>query len=204
MTMDENALINRARQGDLDAFNQLVLAYQDLAYHCAYRIMGESDAAEDATQEAFLSAFRKLHTYRGGSFRAWLLRIVTNRCYDDLRYARRRPVADLHPAGRDGEEIESPPWLADPGESPEERVLRQELNAAIQHCLQALPPNFRTVAVLVDVQGLDYEEASQAIGKPLGTVKSRLSRARARLRDCLQQFWELLPDAFRLKAESAS
>ncbi len=200
--MDEDTLITLAQEGDLDAFNRLVLTYQDLAYHCAYRIMGESDAAEDATQEAFLSAFRKLHTFRGGSFRAWLLRIVTNRCYDDLRYRRRRPVADLHPTDHHGEEIESPRWLADPGETPEERAARLELNRAIQHCLQNLPPAFRTVAILVDVQGMDYEEAAQVIGKPLGTVKSRLSRARARLRDCLQQFWELLPDTFRLRTES--
>ncbi|RMF39530.1 MAG: sigma-70 family RNA polymerase sigma factor [Anaerolineae bacterium] len=202
--MDEDTLISLAQQGDLDAFNQLVLAYQDLAYHCAYRIMGESDAAEDATQDAFISAFRKLDSFRGGSFRAWLLRIVTNRCYDVLRYRRRRPIANLNPTDQHGEEIESPPWLADSGESPEERATRMELNQAIQHCLQDLPPVFRTVAVLVDVQGMDYEEAAHIIGKPLGTVKSRLSRARARLRNCLQQFWELLPDAFRLEAESVS
>ncbi len=204
MTINETALIALAQQGDLEAFNRLVLAYQDLVYNQAYRIMGESDAAEDAAQEAFISAFRRLDTFQGGSFRAWLLRIVTNRCYDMLRYRKRRPVTDLHPEGRDGEEIESPGWLADPGESPEERALRRELNAAIQECLQNLPPAFRTVAVLVDVQGLDYQEAAEALGKPVGTVKSRLSRARARLRECLQQFWELLPAAFRWKAESVS
>lgn len=199
--MDEALLIERALQGDLEAFNDLVLAYQDMVYHQAYRILGESDAAEDATQEAFISAFRKLDSFRGGSFRAWLLRIVTNRCYDDLRYNKRRPVTTLQPEDRYGEEVESPRWLADPAEGPEDRLLRSQLNQAIQHCLQDLPPIFRAVAVLVDVQGLDYIEAAEAIGKPVGTVKSRLSRARARLRDCLQGFWELLPDAFRLKAK---
>ncbi len=202
MTMDESALIALAQQGDLDAFNRLVLAYQDLVYNQAYRIMGESDAAEDAAQETFISAFRRIDTFHGGSFRAWLLRIATNRCYDMLRYRKRRPVADLYPEGQDGEEIESPRWLADPAESPEERLLREELNRAIQECLQNLPPAFRAAAVLVDVQGLDYREAAEALGKPVGTVKSRLSRARARLRECLQQFGELLPSAFRWKAES--
>ncbi len=199
--MDEALLIERALQGDLEAFNDLVLVYQDMVYHQAYRILGESDAAEDATQEAFISAFRKLDSFRGGSFRAWLLRIVTNRCYDDLRYHKRRPVTALQPEDRYGEEVESPRWLTDPVEGPEDRLLRSQLNEAIQHCLQDLPPVFRAVAVLVDVQGLDYAEAAEAIGKPVGTVKSRLSRARVRLRDCLQGFWELLPDAFRLKAE---
>lgn len=199
--MDEALLIERALQGDLEAFNDLVLVYQDMVYHQAYRILGESDTAEDATQEAFISAFRKLDSFRGGSFRAWLLRIVTNRCYDTLRYHKRRPVTALQPEDRYGEEVESPRWLADPAEGPEDHLLRSQLNEAIQHCLQDLPPIFRAVAVLVDVQGLDYAETAEAIGKPVGTVKSRLSRARARLRDCLQGFWELLPDAFRLKAE---
>ncbi|GAB4522670.1 MAG: sigma-70 family RNA polymerase sigma factor [Anaerolineales bacterium] len=201
LTLNEDLVIARAQQGDLDAFNDLVLRYQEMAYHQAYRILGESDTAEDATQEAFIAAYRKLASFQGGSFRAWILRIVTNRCYDFLRYHKRRPITALNPENRDGEEIESPTWLADPSESPEERLLRGQLNQAIQHCLQNLPPAFRTVAILVDVQGLDYTEAAQVIGKPVGTVKSRLSRARARLRDCLQGFWELLPDAFRLKAE---
>ncbi|MBE9524041.1 MAG: sigma-70 family RNA polymerase sigma factor, partial [Chloroflexi bacterium] len=118
--MDEAALIQDARQGDLTAFNRLVLAYQDMVYNQAYRVIGEPGAAEDATQEAFISAYRKLHTYRGGSFRGWLLRIVTNACYDEMRRRKRRPVAPLEPQNKEGEEIESPRWMIDPGESPEE------------------------------------------------------------------------------------
>lgn len=199
--MDEAALIQEARQGDLDAFNRLVLAYQDLVYGQAYRMMGESEAAEDATQEAFISAFKKLDTYRGGSFKAWLLRIVTNACYDELRRQKRRPTTPLEPLDADEEEVESPRWLADPGESPEEAAERAELSRALQGCLEGLPDEFRAVILLVDMQGLDYGEASHAIGKPLGTVKSRLARGRLRLRDCLQGFWELLPVAFRLVEE---
>lgn len=200
--MEEAALIQDALQGDLDAFNRLVLAYQDMVYYQAYRMMGEPQGAEDATQEAFISAFRKLKSYRGGSFKAWLLRIVTNACYDELRRQKRRPTTPLEPLDADDEEIESPNWLADDSESPEEAAARAELNEAIQNCLADLPEDFRAAVVLVDLQGLDYSEAAQAIGKPLGTIKSRLARARSRLRDCLQGFWELLPAAFRLVEES--
>lgn len=200
--MDEEGLIRAAIQGDLDSFNRLVLAYQDLLYNQAYRMLGEPQGAEDATQDAFISAYRKLKSYRGGSFRAWLLRIVTNTCYDEFRRQKRRPIAPLAPLSQDDEEIESPRWMADPSESPEEAAVRSDIREALKHCLGELPPDFRSVVILVDVQGLDYAEAAQAIGKPLGTVKSRLARARVRLRDCLSGFGELLPAAFRLVKES--
>lgn len=199
--MDEIALIQAAKQGDLDAFNRLVLAYQDQVYAQAYRMMGEPDAAEDATQEAFISAFRSIQSYRGGSFRAWLLRIVTNASYDELRRRQRRPTTPLEPVDSEEEEIESPHWLADPSESPEDKAERMELDQAIQNCLKDLPPEFRAVVVLVDVQGFDYFEAAEVIRKPVGTVKSRLSRARLRLRDCLKGWWELIPAQFRLVNE---
>ena len=200
--MDEAALIDAAQQGDLDSFNRLVLVYQNLLYTQAYRMMGESDAAEDATQDAFITAYRKMHTFRGGSFKAWLLRIVTNLCYDELRRRKRRPTTPLEPLDKDDEEIESPSWLADPGESPEDAAARAELARAIQECLDQLKPDFRAAVVLVDIQGMDYSEAAQALGKPLGTVKSRLARARTRMKNCLQRFWELLPVSFRLMGES--
>jgi len=200
--MDDAALIEYAQGGDVNAFNRLVLTYQDQVYHQAYRMMGEEEAAADATQDAFISAYRNIRTYRGGSFRAWLLRIVTNACYDELRRRKRRPTTPLEPVDNDGEEVESPPWIIDPGESPEESATRAELRGAIQHCLQGLPDEFRAVVVLVDVQGMDYGEASQVIGKPLGTVKSRLARARVRLQNCLKGFWELLPTMHRLDGEA--
>jgi len=196
--MDEIALINDARQGDLDAFNRLVLAYQDLVYNQAFRVLNDPQAADDATQEAFISAFKNLRSFRGGSFRAWLLRIVTNACYDELRRRKRKPTTSLEPLDDSGDEIESPHWIADPGELPEDNVVRVELGNAIQNCLEKLPVDFRVVVVLVDVQGMDYLEAADVIGKPLGTVKSRLARARSRMRDCLQGFWELLPISMRL------
>ena len=200
--MDEVALIQYAQQGDLEAFNRLVLAYQDMVYNQAYRVMGEPDAAEDATQEAFISAYRKIHTYRGGSFKAWLLRIVTNACYDELRRRKRRPTTPLEPVDEFDEEIESPRWLADTGEAPEDTALRAELSEAIQNCLNDLSHEFRTVVILVDIQGMDYAEAANIMGTPLGTIKSRLARARQGMRQCLQDFRELLPTAFRLENEA--
>jgi RNA polymerase sigma-70 factor (ECF subfamily) len=199
--MDESSLIRDAQRGDLDAFNRLVLAYQEALFNTALRILGDEDLAADATQEAFLSAFRSLNAYRGGSFKAWLLRTVTNACYDELRRRKRRPTAPLEPDDSDGEEIESPRWLADLDASPEEQFDQAELEHAIQHCLDALPTDFRVVVVLADIQGLDYSEVARAVRVPLGTIKSRLARARLRLRECLQAFWELLPAAFRLQSE---
>lgn len=200
--MDEVALISTASQGDLDSFNRLVLAYQDSVYSQAYRLMGDTAAAEDATQEAFISAYRNIRTYRGGSFKSWLMRIVTNACYDELRRRKRRPTTPLEPLDSDDEEVESPRWMEDPGETPEEAAQRSELSSALQGCLNGLPVEFRVVVVMVDIQGMDYTEASQALGAPLGTVKSRLARARLKLRDCLQGFWELLPATLRLVDES--
>ena len=201
--MDETALIQSAQHGDLDAFNTLVLAYQDVLFSTALRILGDDDLAADATQDAFLSAFRGLNTYRGGSFKAWLLRTVTNACYDELRRKKRRPTTPLEPDSPDGAEMDAPRWLADPALSPEQSAEAVELEHAIQHCLENLPLDFRTVVVMADLQGLDYTEVAVAVHAPLGTIKSRLARARVRLRECLQGFAELLPSSFRLEGELA-
>lgn len=197
--MDENSLIQSAKKGDLDAFNRLVLAYQDVVYNQAYRVLGDQQLADDATQDTFIAAFNNLRKFRGGSFKAWLLRIVTNTCYDELRRQKRRPTTPLEPLDDSGDEIESPHWLIDNIELPEDQIERDELSNAIQHCLDKLPVDFRVVVALVDIQGMDYAEAAAVIGTPLGTVKSRLARARLRLRDCLQGFWELLPASMRLE-----
>lgn len=192
-------MIQAARGGDLDSFNRLVLAYQDMVYNHAYRMMGEDESADDATQNTFISAYNHLSSFRGGSFKAWLLRIVTNACYDELRRRKRRPTVPLEPIDDTGEEVESARWMIDPAEQPEERAERVELQRAIQHCLDNLPVEFRSAVIMVDIQGLDYSEASQAARKPIGTIKSRLARARLRLRDCLNGFAELLPTGFRLE-----
>lgn len=197
--MDEKVLIDAARQGDVGSFNQLVLSYQSMVYNLAYRILGDRDAAADATQDAFLSAFQAIGKFRGGSFKAWLLRIVTNACHDQLRLKQRRPVTSLDALFvLDPVPIQS---LTDPGESPEEYALRQELSRVIQVGIGTLPPEQRVALILSDVQGLSYQEIAGVIGVSLGTVKSRLSRARGKLRDFLLEQRELLPSRYRLKNE---
>jgi len=192
--MDEQALIAAARRGDAQAFNKLILNYQTLVYNVAYRMLHDPDAAADATQEAFISAFRALHGFRGGSFKAWLLRIVTNACYDQLRVAQRRPSSSLDDMSIDPDHS---PTLLDHAESPEDYALRQDLGQAIQGGLDQLPPDQKVTVILSDIQGLSYEEIAEATGVALGTVKSRLSRGRARLRDYLREQQELLPRRYR-------
>ena len=185
-TSDKMVLISSALAGDLDSFNCLVLEYQNLVYNHAYRILGERFAADDAAQEAFILAFRKLSSFRSGSFRSWLLRIATNVCYDELRHRKRHPTSSLEFHDEMGEEIDSPKWMVDPGELPEEELERVDLARTIQACIDDLPIEHRLIIVLVDIQGLDYAETSETLGIPLGTVKSRLARARARLCLCLR------------------
>jgi len=192
---DEAALIAAAQAGDLPAFNQLILHYQGLAYNVAYRIMGDPDSAADATQDGFIKAFKKLGQYRGGSFKAWLLRIITNTCYDVLRARKRRPTSSLE---REDEDPDYDSRLLDNAERPEAYVLRQELAGLLQTAIARLPPDQRTALILADIEGLDYQEIAEATGAALGTVKSRLSRARARLRDILLAQKELLPARYRL------
>lgn len=201
--MDEQSLIQEAQRGDLNAFNSLVLHYQNTVFNTAVRILGDDDRAADASQEAFLSAFKSINSFRGGSFKAWLMRTVTNACYDELRRQKRRPTTPLEPETDDGDEMDSPRWLADPSMTPDQQMEADELEHAIQHCLNALPTDFRTAVVLADVQGMDYSEVAQASHVPLGTIKSRLARARLKLRECLRGYEELLPSVFRLDGEDA-
>lgn len=196
--MDEAALITQAKKGDVAAFNRLVMTYQQAVYNVAYRIMGEPQPAEDATQEAFISAYKSLNRFRGGNFKAWLMRIVTNGCYDELRRRKRRPQSSLDEL-TDGSD--SYAFLRNADEGPEAHQVRVEMAQAIEHCLEALPDDQRITAVMCDVEGYDYNEIARITSVSLGTVKSRVSRARSKLRDCLQGFMELLPVSYRLNAE---
>jgi RNA polymerase sigma factor (sigma-70 family) len=192
--MDERCLLQEARDGDLDAFNQLVVAHQNHAYSFAYRMLGEKEGAADAAQQAFLSAYRHLNEMRGESFRSWLLRIVANACLDELRRQKRRPAVSLQDltAGEDDEHgEESLSILADPTDGPEAAIVRSELRRAIEDCLALLPPEQRATVLLVDVHAQDYAEAARTLRIALGTVKSRVARARADLRDCLRAKGEL-------------
>jgi RNA polymerase sigma-70 factor (ECF subfamily) len=180
------------------AFNQLVDSYQRLAYNVAYRTLGQAEEAADATQDAFLSAFRAISDFRGGSFKAWLLRIVVNACYDQLRRRQRQPTDSLE-ALADSSHADLAP--SDPALGPEPTALGQETAEAIQQALDRLAPEQRLTVVLCDVQGLSYEEAAAALEVAIGTVKSRLSRARAQLRDELIARGELPAAAKRHQPE---
>jgi RNA polymerase sigma factor (sigma-70 family) len=203
--MDERILLQDARHGNLEAFNQLVLAHQNHAYSFAYRMLGEEEGAADAAQQAFLSAYRHLNELRGESFRSWLLRIVANACLDELRRRKRRPAVsldDLATGEEDDRSDESLSILADPTEGPESAAVRSDLRRSIEECLSLLPPEQRATVLLVDVHALEYGEAARALRVALGTVKSRVARARADLRDCLRAKGELPPQARRLESEA--
>lgn len=193
---NEPALIAAAMRGNMTAFNTLVLHYQDRVYSLAYRILGESESAADAAQDAFIAAYRRLDTYRGGSFRAWLFRIATNICYDELRRLKRRPVTAIEDLP--GAEADDGPPLPADTQTPEQAAQQAELARAIQQCIAALHMDQRSVLVLSDVEGLSYQEITEITGATLGTVKSRLSRARAAVRSCLGNVRELLPSVYRL------
>jgi RNA polymerase sigma-70 factor (ECF subfamily) len=195
--MDEASLIAAAQQGRVDAFNELVLTYQQQVYNLAHRIMGDPASAADATQEAFISAFRSLHRFRGGSFKSYLMRIVANSCYDELRRRKRRPTTSFEDFGEVDEEAN--PALINGAEGPEAYTERQEMAHVIQAGIETLPPDQRITLVLSDVQGMSYREIAEATDVALGTVKSRLARARARLRDYLRSRGELLPARYRLE-----
>ena len=171
-------LVQRAQRGELPAFNAIVLRYQDHVYSLVLRMLTHREAAEDVTQEAFVSAWRHIDTFRGGSFRSWLFTIAANRARDDP------DRADIDPP--------------EPGPSPEGIAEQGEMRAAIEVALAALPPDWREVIVMSDVHGMDYAEIATATGVALGTVKSRLSRARSRLREVILESRELSEMAQRL------
>lgn len=199
MADEERRLVDRAQRGDVESFNALVRAYEGRVYNLCYRMLGDADSAADAAQDAFLAAFRNLRSFRGGSFRSWMLRIATNACYDQLRARKRRPTVSLDEG--DDEEESPPLQIADLAESPSDFALRRELAAAIERGLSELPDEQRIILVLSDIEGLAYDEIAQITNTNLGTVKSRLSRGRARLRDVLKA-GELLPARYRHEGES--
>lgn len=195
MADEEQRLVAAAQRGDLDTFNALVQLYEGRVYNLCFRMLGDPDSAADAAQDAFLSAFRNLRGFRGGSFRSWMLRIATNACYDVLRARKRRPSVSLD-AEVDDDQDGSPLQIADTAETPTDFALRRELAAAIQQGLGALPEEQRVILILSDIEGLAYDEIAQITNTNIGTVKSRLSRGRARLRDVLKA-GELLPARYR-------
>jgi RNA polymerase sigma-70 factor (ECF subfamily) len=193
-TLPEDELIERARGQDLQAFNQLVLTYQNLAYSVAYRLLQDDAATSDAVQDSFIKAYRGLAGFHGGSFKSWLMRIVVNTCYDELRTQQRRRTDGLDDLVREPEPLHT---LGTRPETPEQYTERMELNAVLEQAINTLPEDQRTALVLCDIHGFAYEEIADMTGWPMGTVKSRINRARVRLRDLLLLRPELLPPSFR-------
>ncbi len=178
--MELSAMIQAARLGDEGAFSRLVEYYRKAAERVAQHILRTEEAAADAVQDALIKVHRAMPRFQDGNFRSWLLRIVTNTCYDHLRRQRCRQAVSL-----DKMFEESNTEFPAPAEShnPETIALRRERMETLLGVIETLPPWHRDVILLVDVQGYDYAEAAKMLGLPLGTVKSRLSRARATLRD---------------------
>jgi len=179
-SVDEQRWVAAAQAGDVDAFTRLVDRDQLVAYNLALRTLHNAEDAADATQEAFLSAFRAVRSFRGVSFRAWLLRIVLNACYDAARRSGRRPAVSMDALM---EEVGELGWSDERTLDPVAAALTGETRAAIEAALAELPLDQRLAIVLVDVQGLGYEEAAEALDCPIGTIRSRLARGRARMRD---------------------
>jgi RNA polymerase sigma-70 factor (ECF subfamily) len=193
----EQTQIEAAQRGDIEAFNDLVMRYQDRVYTVAYRIMQDAATADDITQDTFVTAFRKLDQFKGGNFAAWLMRIATNACYDELRRRKRRRTDSLD----DDIDEEADSRLASDTANPERFAQRAELQSAIEHCFEQLADAYRIVVSMSDIEEYSYEEIAGIVNISLGTVKSRISRARAQLRDCLRASGELLPAAFRSSNE---
>ena len=203
---DELQLITRSQRGDVSAFNQLVLRYQQAVFTLCLRMIGDRDVAADVTQETFLAAFRAIQSFRGGpSFRAWLLRIASNQSCDHWRRTNRHPVDSLEGLTDEDEPyasgIISSLVTTDREANPEEALLDQELQNLIQRGLESLPLDQREAVVLCDIEGLSYEEIALATQTSLGTVRSRIARGRARLRVYLERHRELLPGNYRLLSD---
>ncbi len=183
---DEAEIVARAATGDRAAFTRLMEHYQGACYGLAWRLLGDPDQAADATQDAFVHAYRAIGSYRGGIFRSWLLRITANASYDILRRQQRRPTSPLP------DPDEGAPELPDPfGTDPHVEAGKAEMYRHLEHALAQLPEDQRTAIVLCDVYGMDYNEVAAMTQSALGTVKSRIHRGRLRLRDLLAEHKEL-------------
>jgi RNA polymerase sigma-70 factor, ECF subfamily len=183
---DEEAVVARAAEGDRVAFTQLMEHYQNACYGLAWRLLNDADQAADATQDAFVHAYRAIGSFRGGIFRSWLLRITANASYDILRRQQRRPTTTLP----DPEEGEAE--LPDAGAvNPVAEATKSELYRHLERALRLLPDDQRTAVVLCDVYGMDYNEVAEMTQSALGTVKSRIHRGRVRLRQLMAEHREL-------------
>ena len=181
MTRDEESrIVQKVLKGDVNAFEKLVLEYEKSVYNRALRMTGNSEDASDMTQEAFIKAYNSLQSFRGDSkFSVWLYRIATNVCLDFLRSKSRKPTVSLSVEDNEGEEVQLD--VADESQSPELLLDRQMTRESVRRGLETLSPEYRQILLLREIQGLSYDEISQTLGLEVGTVKSRIFRARKKL-----------------------
>ena len=181
MTREQEAqIVQRVLQGDVNAFEKLVLEYEKSVYAITQRMTGNAEDAADMTQETFIKAYNSLSSFRGDSkFSVWLYRIATNVCLDFLRSRSRKPTVSLSMEDDDGEEVELD--IADESQSPERLLERGLTRDAVRRGLNALSPEYRQILLLREIQGLSYEEIADVLTLEVGTVKSRIFRARKRL-----------------------
>lgn len=189
--MNEIQAIAASKAGGADSYNWLVATYERQVYNLALSMLGNPHDAEDATQDAFISAYRSIRKFSGGSFKPWICRIASNLCIDKLRYRKRHPASSI-----DDNPIELP--SKNLSGQPEEQASRRELRGFIDQSLAKLPSDLRLAVVLSDIQGMTYEEIAQVMRCPLGTVRSRIWRGRRKMRELLLEKRELLPGQFRL------
>ena len=185
--MDDRDLVGRARRGDREAFTQLIMQYQVPLYNMALRMVGRPDDAADITQEAFLRAWEKIRTLREAPFKAWLFQIAANLCYDHFRRGRRYGVMP------DEDQTSNVVSLGIATPDPQERAEANERNRLVRDSIQALDPDMRIALILRDVNGMAYDEIASVLRVPLGTVKSRIARARAQVQERLQLHPGLFP-----------
>lgn len=177
---EESRIVQKVLKGDVNAFETLVLAYEKSVYNIALRMTGNSEDASDMTQEAFIKAYNSLQSFRGDSkFSVWIYRIATNVCLDFLRSRSRKPTVSLSVEDKDGDEVELD--VADESQSPEQLLDRQMTRESVRRGLETLTPEYRQILLLREIQGLSYDEISQCLGLEVGTVKSRIFRARKKL-----------------------
>ena len=189
-------LVSLSKDGSLDAFNSLVERYQGAVFNLCLRLVGDPASAEDAAQEAFLSAYRSISRFAGGNFRSWLFRIAANQSKDELRRRQRRgPQESIHAADDETGGID----VADPGETTEEYIERLALGEGIAQALMEISFDQRQAVILSDVHGYHYEEIAEITGASIGTVKSRIHRGRERLRTLFSQHPELFGMRQRLE-----
>lgn len=181
--MEEQELIQKSQQGDMNAFEQLLLRYEKKVYTIAYKYMGNHDDASDMAQEAFIKAYQSIGRFRGeASFSTWIGRITANQCLDELRRRKKVQITSLD----DEVELEEgsvKKEIADEADTPEEHTIKQETVQYVQSMIGQMREEYRIVLVMRELDGRSYEEIAQALSCSLGTVKSRISRARNYLKE---------------------